>query len=474
MSDDTVQSGVVRVTQLVDEQRIGRFLISIMVLGFLCQIGDGYDLAAAAYAAVGIARDWHIERSLLAPVFSASLVGMMFGAPLFGFVGDRFGRRAAIIVCSTMCGLFSLATAGAHSLLALAVLRFFTGIGLGGLPTNTIALMAEYAPARARAVLITLMFMGITLGGTVPAVVAALVPNVTWHLLFLVGGVLPIVAALLNFAFLPESMKFLALRDPRHPQLITLARRMRPELSLPDKASFIIATRNAQRFAVRMLFEGKLRWITPLIWMLFITNLMSNFFLNSWMPTLLHASGLSPAQAAIAASMYYFGGVVGGLAIAVALDRGMLGIVGVFMLLACPAVAWLGTPGFSPVMLKLSVFLVGVTVLGNQLGLNSVVGLSYPTAIRANGTGWALGVGRVGAILGPLVGGQLIHAQLPLRLLFLAPIAPLAIGAVAALILRPLARDRFARVEPAQAAEERAAAEDVHADDAHAARAKSA
>src|SRR5215469_11556140 len=185
-----------RVAQLVDEQRIGRFLISIMVLGFLCQIGDGYDLAAAAYAAVGIARDWHIERSLLAPVFSASLFGMMFGAPLFGFVGDRFGRRIAIILCATMCGLFSLATAGAHSLVTLAVLRFCTGVGLGGLPANTIALMAEYAPARARAMLITLMFMGITLGGTVPAAVAALLPDASWHLLFVVGGVLPIAAAL--------------------------------------------------------------------------------------------------------------------------------------------------------------------------------------------------------------------------------------------------------------------------------------
>jgi AAHS family 4-hydroxybenzoate transporter-like MFS transporter len=463
MYDDTAQSPVIRVTQLVDEQRIGRFLISIMVLGFLCQIGDGYDLAAAAYAAVGIARDWHVERSLLAPVFSASLVGMMFGAPLFGFVGDRYGRRLAIIVCSTMCGLFSLATVGAHSLLALGVLRFFTGIGLGGLPTNTIALMAEYAPARARAVLITLMFMGITLGGIVPAIVAAVAPNVSWHLLFIVGGILPIFAAALNFAFLPESMKFLAIKDPGHAKLVALARRMRPELSIPDKSIFAIAHQTGQRFSVRLLFAGKLRWITPLVWTLLITNLMTNFFLNSWMPTLLHEAGLSSSQAAIAASMYYIGGVVGGLAIAVALDRGVLGIVAVFMVLACPAVVWLGTPGFTPLMLKLSVFLVGVTVLGNQLGLNSVVGLSYPTAIRANGTGWALGVGRVGAILGPLVGGQLIHAHLPLRLLFLAPVAPLAIGSVAAILLRPLARDRFAKADTVQPAGERPATDDTHA-----------
>src|ERR1700754_477563 len=198
MRDTTLEPRAIRVAQLVDEQRIGRFLIGIMVLGFLCQIGDGYDLAAAAYAAVGIARDWHIERSMLAPVFSASLFGMMFGAPIFGFIGDRFGRRIAIILCAMLCGVFSLATAGAHSLVTLAGLRFCTGIGLGGLQANTISLMAEYAPARARAMLITLMFMGITLGGPVPAVVAALAPQASWHLLFIVGGVLPIAAALVN------------------------------------------------------------------------------------------------------------------------------------------------------------------------------------------------------------------------------------------------------------------------------------
>jgi len=442
-SSQTPTPQSINVAQLVDGQRIGRFLIGVIVLGFLCQIGEGYDLAAAAYAAVGIAHDWHIGHSLLAPVFSASLFGMLFGAPIFGYVGDRYGRRIAIILCSLFCGITSFATAGATSLHELIVLRFLTGICLGGLPTNTISLMAEYAPARVRATLITMMFMGITFGGIVPALVTASAPGASWTLLFIVGGAMPVAAAVLSLFWLPESLKFLALRDPANPKLAILARRMRPDLTIEAGARFVITHKAGRRFSVRQLFAGKLRWITPLLWLMLITNLMTNFFLNSWMPTLLHISGLSPSQSAITASMYYVGGVVGGLIVAVALDRGRLGIVALYMVLACPAVIWLGVPGATPTMLKFAVFLVGVTVLGNQLGMNSVVGLCYPTAIRANGTGWALGMGRVGAIVGPLIGGRLIHAHLPLQLLFCAPLVPLVVGTVASLMLRPLARDRF-------------------------------
>ena len=176
------------VTALVDGQRISRFLIGIILLGFLAQIGDGYDLAAAAYAAPGIVHAWHISRASLAPVFSTSLFGMLFGAPLFGYVGDRYGRRIAIIICSLLLGVFTLATASTHTLLELGVLRFLTGIGLGGLPANTIAIMAEYAPRRSRALLITLMFMGITFGGIVPAVVTTIAPDASWQVLFIVGS----------------------------------------------------------------------------------------------------------------------------------------------------------------------------------------------------------------------------------------------------------------------------------------------
>ena len=268
--------------------------------------------------------------------------------------------------------------------------------------------MAEYAPSRSRATLITVMFMGITFGGMVPAVVTAIAPNAGWPLLFIVGGVMPLAASLLNLLFMPELLKFLAAKDSSRAKLLPLARRMRPDIALSEGTEFVFPHRQRHRFRLSMLFEGRLRWTTPLIWVLFVTNLMVNFFLNSWMPTVLRGAGLSPTDAAVTASMYYVGGVLGGLLISRSLDRAGLGLIVLFLVLACPAVMCLGIPGLSPTMLKVAVLFVGVTVLGNQLSFNSVAGLNYPTEIRANGTGWALGFGRLGAIAGPILGGQLL------------------------------------------------------------------
>src|SRR5262249_44317746 len=160
------------------------------------------------------------------------------GAPIFGYLGDRAGRRVCIIACTALSGIFTLAAAWATSRPELIALRFLTGIALGGLPANTIALMAEYAPSRSRATLITVMFMGITFGGMVPAVVTAIAPNAGWPLLFIVGGVMPLAASLLNLLFMPESLKFLAAKDSSRAKLLPLARRMRPDVTLSENTEF--------------------------------------------------------------------------------------------------------------------------------------------------------------------------------------------------------------------------------------------
>jgi AAHS family 4-hydroxybenzoate transporter-like MFS transporter len=426
---------IIDVPALIEGQSIGPFLIGIVALGFIAQFGDGYDLAATAYAAPGIVHAWHIDRSSLAPVLSANLFGMLFGAPIFGYVGDRFGRRIAILICCVVLGVFTLASAEANSLLGLGLLRFATGLGLGGLPANTIALMAEYAPKRSRATLITVMFMGITVGGMVPGFVAAMAPGASWRMLFVIGGVMPLLAGILNFFFLPESLKFLALRKADNAKILKVVRRMRAQAATSDDAQFHFPLHSTGAFSIRMLFEGKLGWITPLLWVVFSANVMTNFFLNSWMPTLLHQTGLSASQAALTASMYYVGGVIGGLTISRFLDRTGIGAVSIVMLLSGPVVTMLGFVAFSENLLKFAVLAVGMTVLGNQLALNAVMGLAYPTAFRANGVGWALGVGRICAIAGPLVGGALIAMHLKLRYLFMFPTVPLAIGFIASLML---------------------------------------
>jgi MFS transporter, AAHS family, 4-hydroxybenzoate transporter len=299
----------IAIDRLVDEQRIRWFNVSLLIWSFLAMFADGYDIGALSFAQPALERLWHVPKIAFGPASSASLFGILFGAPLLGWVGDRYGRKTAIVAGSIVYGLSSLAVIGTHDLTQVIVLRFITGIGLGGLMPNTIALNSELAPKYLRATLITLMFVGITLGGSVPGFIAyAWMPQYGWRVLFWVGGLVPLAVSIgLAFA-LPESVKFLALRGDRPRELLALARRMRPDLAIADDARFLYAQEAAtagDAIGLRPLFTGGLAWITPLLWTCFATALMSNYFLNSFLPLIFRDSGMPAGQAALAATLYH-------------------------------------------------------------------------------------------------------------------------------------------------------------------------
>ncbi len=372
-------------------------------------------------------------------MLTASLIGVLFGAPLLGSVGDRYGRKAAILLGSVIYGITTLAVIWQHGYWATIALRFCTGIGIGGLMPNTIALNSELSPRRLRATLVVLMFTGITLGSSAPGFISAwMVPTFGWSMLFLVGGVVPLLVAGCLYYALPESVKFLTGRPERRLELVATARRMRPDLTLGDDVQFRstmpLGARAAGLGLAQILGSG-FRWITPLLWVCFATTLMANYFLNSWMPTLFNNVGLTLQKAALASSLYHIGGTVGGLLISVLLDRFGFVVIAVLFVLAAPAIAAIGGSGMSYGELAPLATIAGLCVLGAQFGNNAAAGLLYPTQFRSKGVGWALGIGRFGAIVGPLVGGRLIRLHLPMRQLFLAAAAPMALGAVAAVAL---------------------------------------
>jgi AAHS family 4-hydroxybenzoate transporter-like MFS transporter len=437
-------SQLLQVETLVDEQSIGRFNIRLLGCSFLAMFADGYDIRAMSFAAPSLASEWHLSTSVFGPVFSASLIGIFFGALFMGWVGDRYGRRVAIISGCVLYGLPTLAMVMAHNLDQMWVLRLLTGLGLGGLMPNTIALSSELSPKRWRATLIVLMFTGITLGSSTPGPVAAwLVPTYGWHVLFIIGGLVPLgVAVGLLFA-LPESIKFLALQPHRRAELLKIARRIRPDLTIADDARFEMATVTRAKANPVEMFRGGLGAITPLLWLCFAMVLMSNYFLNNWMPSLLQASGLSPKAAALISSLYDIGGTVGGLLISVLLDRFGFVVIAALMAIAVPAIVLMGSPGTSLVALALASTVGGFGVLGGQFGNNASAGLLYPTAIRSTGVGWAFAFGRFGGIVGPLIGGMLLQRHWPMPDLFEAAASPMAIGAVAALVLARLSYVRY-------------------------------
>lgn len=438
----------VDVTQLIDAQQIRPLNVRIIVISFLIMFSDGYALAAAAYAGPGMVTEWHISRASLGPMFSASLLGMLFGAPVFGYLGDRYGRKKGILWSCIVYGIASLGIVASTALSQVILLRFLSGVGLGGLPPNTVSLNAEFAPKRIRATMIVLMFMGITVGGILPGTVFADFPQFGWRALFLVGGLFPLIVALVALLFLPESIKFLVLHR-KQAVLIKLARSLDPKSSFPVDAEFIIKEQPVSTGTITSLFANGYSRITPLLWLLFFTNLMANFFLNSWMPTLFRDSGLTIRLTAVTMAAYYVGGIAGGLIIGQLLDRRGLEAIGIAFALGCFVVPSIGVH-LSHTMLIAAVFLTGFCILGNQLGINAISGLVYPTAIRSNGVGWANAIGRCGAISGPMIGAWLIARNTSLEHLFLVPVLPLALGALATFAFMRACNARFGglRLQP--------------------------
>jgi len=435
-------SATIDIDQLIDGQKIGRFNLMIVTWSFLAMLADGYEITAMAFAAPELVRIWGVEMSAFGPVFSASLFGVLFGAPLLGWAGDRYGRRTAIISACIVCGIATLAMVLATSLHEMFVLRFVAGIGIGGLMPNTISLTSELSPGRYRAMLIVLMFTGITLGSGSPSVIAAtLVPSYGWQVLFVIGGVFPLIVAACLAIFLPESVKFLAIRNIRRERLLRTARRARTDLEIPDDAEFVVR-RSVQvesaSLGLREIFSGSLAWITPLLWFSFAATLMANFFLNSWMPLLFERSGMNPDEAALASGLYHVGGTLGGLIISVLIDRYGVLVIAVSLALAGPVVAGIGVAGLPHAALLGLSLGAGIFVLGAQFGNNAAAGMIYPTEVRAKAVGWAFSIGRFGSILGPLVGGYLIARDSTLMHMFLVAALPLALGALAAALLTRL------------------------------------
>jgi len=432
------ENQTIDVSQIVENRKFDSFNVKIIVMSFFVTLFDGYDLTVAGYAAPSLIKAWSIGNfAAFGPVFSASLFGILFGAPIYGYIGDRFGRNRAIVLSCLNFGAFTWFAAWASGLDQLMVLRFLAGIGIGGLLPNIIALNIELNPMRYRTTAVVVAFTGVAGGAGIPGLVSAFfVPSYGWPILFHVGGILPIVIAIAVLLWLPESIRFLTLKEGRQADVRRLLIRLVPTLTVGPDAKFILQDEKTyERHSVKYLFTDGLAAITLIIWLLYAADLMAQYFLNSWMPTLLTNAQMSVGRAAIVTSVMQGGGVVGGLLLMRPVDRiGMLPITLLFAL-GIPSVGVIGFIGDYPNLLTVAAFLVGASAVGGLLSVHSIAASFYPTSVRSSGMGWALGIGRFGAVLGPLVGGLLIYLKLTMQQLFLVAMVPFILVTIASYFL---------------------------------------
>jgi len=293
---------VVQISRLLDERGLSSFQIKLIVWSFFIVLIDGYDIAAIAFAAPHLVQSWGVAPGALGPVFSASLVGILFGSALFGWVGDRFGRKAALVSSNIVFGVFTWAAAYSTNLDQMFWLRLLAGLGIGGVIPNVVAINAESAPRQLRATLAIIAVGCVPIGGAIPGIVTAvLVPKYGWPILFMIGGIAPIVIAVAAMFGLPESIKFMAIRESQRGKMEQLIAAIRPDFKVPPNARFVIEGETQfPGFNPTYLFRDGLALITPLLWLLFALNLMGYFFLLSWTPTLLTAAQLPPGVVLVA------------------------------------------------------------------------------------------------------------------------------------------------------------------------------
>jgi AAHS family 4-hydroxybenzoate transporter-like MFS transporter len=324
-------------------------------------------------------------------------------------------------------------------------LRLLAGLGIGGVIPNVVAINAESAPRKLRATLAIIAVGCVPLGGAIPGfVTAALVPQYGWPILFLIGGIVPIIIGIAAMFGLPESIKYMALHESQRGKMEKLIAAIRPDLRVPANARFVIEDeKQYPGFNPAYLFRDGLALITPLLWLLFALNLMGYFFLLSWTPTLLTAANLPPTTVALAGAALQVGGTVGALVLCWWLQKHRFLAVAILFVIAVPLVGSIGFAGLtSKTALLTATFFAGFCVLGIQSGINVIGALIYPTSLRANGSGWELGLGRIGSIVGPLAGA--LFVGLPVQELYMWSALPFAAGAIVCYTIHRLNSARLA------------------------------
>lgn len=444
------------VQDVIDNTPMGFKRWSIVVLCFVIALLDGFDTQSIAFIGPAIAEDFGLQATDMTWVITASTVGMCVGAMSLGIFGDRIGRKKTILLALTLFGVFSLAGGFAQSLEQIVILRFLIGLGMGGATPALLALTAEFSPKSRRGTFMTLVLLGLPGGALLGGLVAAAwLPVMGWRGIFLIGGVLPLALVLVCIKMLAESPVFLATKGT--PAADAQARRIMAAVSAspvdPD-AVLVTHDKKEERSSVAALFSSKYRMVTIAVFATYLLNWIAWYLLLLWMPTALKTLGLAASQAAMGTVTVNGAFILFAIPLSIILPKVNARKLLLVMFAAGILIALgLGLAGSNFALVFVLIGLAGFGIGGQQLALNYLIANAYPTQLRATATGWGIGIGRLGSIVGSALGG-IILTGLGASGYFMTLAVPLVLAGLATLLVRSSAAKAAAETTTTAAPQE--------------------
>ncbi|KXU84657.1 4-hydroxybenzoate transporter [Caballeronia megalochromosomata] len=432
----------VNLRSIINERPMSSFQVRTFLLCFLVLFLDGYDTVVLGFIAPSLRSHFGASPAQLAPVFGAGFFGLAIGSFLFGPLADRYGRKTVLFVTVALFGVVSLFSAWASSLEALLVLRFLTGLGLGGAMPNAYTLAVEYSPDRLRSTLVAPLGCGISAGGVFGGLIASfMIRTFGWYSMLILGGVLPLLLALALRAWLPESVRFLVASGQQEDARVIM-RRIAPAAVTPD-TRFALDETPARGFPVSRLLARGLRAGSLLLWLTGFMALLVVYFLGNWLTILVQDTGVPFDRASLMTALYLTGNGLGAVLLGFLMDRlnPQYVVAGAF-LCAAASLASFSYLIHVPAIALFALFVTGVGTGGAMTGTSILSAGFYSTSMRATGVAWTLGMGRVGSIVGSMIGGAMLAAHWAPNLMFAAVSVPIAVAALSVFCLAIVRRRR--------------------------------
>ncbi|WP_042247421.1 aromatic acid/H+ symport family MFS transporter [Paracoccus sp. PAMC 22219] len=421
------------VNEAIDQSPFGQFQWLVVALCGTLLVVDGYDVFVAGTVLPTLIQEWGLTKPQAGALQAWALFGMMFGALILGPLADRIGRKKGVAISFALFTSATVLTGFADTPGQFKFFRFIAGLGCGGLMPNAVALMNEYAPKRLRGTMVALMFSGYSVGGMVAAGLGiGLIPSFGWQPMFFIAAV-PLLLLPLILWKLPESLGFL-IKQGKQEEAKRIFAKINPATPLAADDRLIFTEVKGASASVAELFRHGRLLRTLMLWLSFFCCLLLVYLLSSWLPKVLQEAGYAERASLLSLFSLNFGGMAGAIMGGRLGDRfGLPRVVVGFFAAAALSIALIGVNP-APGLLFALIFVAGATTIGTQILLYASVAQLYNLSVRSTGLGWASGVGRIGAIVGPTMGGVLLAKELPLGQNFLIFALPAAIATLAMMV----------------------------------------